>query len=52
MLSLLRLLIVPHKKLFVVILALLIWMTAWFTFLSQALDSITSYLDKQTVESL
>ena len=52
MISLLRLIIIPHKKLFVLTLALLIWITAWFTFLSQSLFSITNYLDIQTVESL
>lgn len=52
MFPLLRLLVIPHKKLFWLILALLIWITAWFTFLSQSLQSITNYLDIQTKESL
>ncbi len=52
MFPLLGLLVFPHKKVFVIMLALLIWVSAWFTFLSQALSSITTYLDTQTIESL
>lgn len=52
MLPLIRLFLVPHKKLFVLILALLIWVMGWFTFLSQALFSVSSFLDNQTKETL
>jgi putative ABC transport system permease protein len=52
MLPLLRLLIIPHKKLFILILALLIWVMGWFTFLSQSLFSLSAFLQNQTKETL
>jgi hypothetical protein len=52
MFALIRLLLIPHKKLFVLILALLIWVMGWFTFLSQALFSLSAFLENQTKETL
>lgn len=52
MLALIRLLLIPHKKLFILILALLIWVMGWFTFLSQSLYSLSAFLENQTKETL